>query len=148
MLYSYSIYFYRTKNINMLLHQVFYILLFILLVFLYILACLYTKPFLINRKRKYSTLSLKITYLIYLAFLFLFLFFFLIFGADKIEYQMSDALFFAILTFLFLPNIGILLRRSIKKIRARVVYNIIFTTVNLLAVYFIIHKLVENKWFI
>ncbi|MFP4018479.1 MAG: hypothetical protein ACLFUH_04455, partial [Bacteroidales bacterium] len=93
----------------MLLHQVFYILLFILLVFLYILACLYTKPFLINRKRKYSTLSLKITYLIYLAFLFLFLFFFLIFGADKIEYQMSDALFFAILTFLFLPNIGILL---------------------------------------
>lgn len=132
----------------MILHQVFYILLFIVLVFLYVLACIYTKPFLINRKRKYSTLSLKITYLIFLAFLFLFLFFFLMFGADKIEYKMSDASFFAILTFLFLPNIGILFRRNITKIRVRVFYNIVFTIINLFAAYFIIYKLIENKWFI
>ncbi len=132
----------------MILQKLLYILMLIVFIFLYILAYIYLKPFLVNRKRKYSTIILKVSYLIYLAVLFLFVFLFLIFGADSIEYKMSDTMFFGILAFLFLPNIGILLRRKIIDIKRRILYNHWFTIINILAGYYLLHKLIENNWFL
>ncbi len=130
----------------MFFQQLLHIILLIVFLLTYILAYNYLNPFLINKKRKYSTLSLKLSYLLYLAFLLAFMFLFLLFGADRVEYRISDALFFGVLFLLFLPNIGILLRRTVKNIR--VFYNYLFTVINLLATYYLIHKLIENNWFI
>jgi hypothetical protein len=126
--------------------ELLHIVLFIVFLLTYIMAYNYVKPFLINRKRKYSTLSLKLTYLIYLAFLLIFMFLFLLFGANQVEYRITDSVFFGVLLLLFLPNIGILIRRKVKSIR--VIYNYIFTVINLSATYYLIAKLIENKWFV
>ena len=126
--------------------ELLHIVLFIVFLLTYIMAYNYVKPFLINRKRKYSTLSLKLTYLIYLAFLLIFMFLFLLFGANQVEYRITDSVFFSVLLLLFLPNIGILIRRKVKNIR--VIYNYIFTVINLSATYYLIIKLIENRWFI
>jgi hypothetical protein len=130
----------------MFFQQLLHIILLIVFLLTYILAYNYLKPFLINKKRKYSTLSLKLSYLVYLAFLLGFMFLFLLFGADRVEYRISDALFFGVLILLFLPNIGVLLRRTVKKFR--VFYNYLFSIVNLVATYYLIIKLVENNWFV
>jgi hypothetical protein len=130
----------------MFFQQLLHIILLIVFLLTYILAYNYLNPFLINKKRKYSTLSLKLSYMIYLAFLLAFMFLFLLYGADRVEYQISDALFFGILILLFLPNIGILLRRTVKSLR--VLYNYVFTAINLFATYYLIYKLVANNWFI
>ena len=130
----------------MFFQQLLHIILLIVFLLTYILAYNYVKPFLINKKRKYSTLSLKLSYLLYLAFLLVFIFLFLLFGADRIEYRISDALFFGVLVLLFLPNIGILLRRTVKNIR--VFYNYLFTIINLVATYYLVSKLIQNNWFI
>jgi len=71
---------------------------------------------------------------------------FLLVGADRIEYRITDSMFFGVLTLLFLPNIGILMRRKVANIR--VVYNYIFMGINLAATYYLILKLSENQWFL
>lgn len=126
--------------------ELFHLILLIIFLLTYILAYSFVKPFLINRKRKYSTLALKLTYMLFLAFLLVFVYLFLLFGANQITYQISDMEFFGILILLFLPNIGILIRRKIKGIR--VFYNYLFSLINLGGTYFIILKLVLNNWFL
>jgi len=130
----------------MFFRELLHIILFIVFLLTFIMAYNYLKPFRINRKRKYSTLSLKLSYLIYLIFLLLFVFLFLLFGADKVEYRITDSVFFGVLILLFLPNIGILIRRKIKKIRT--IYNYLFTTINIVATYYLLMKLSQNNWFI
>ena len=126
--------------------ELLHILLFIVFLLTFIMAYNYIKPFLINRKRKYSTLSLKLSYLIYLFFLLVFVFLFLLFGADKVEYRITDSMFFVVLVLLFLPNIGILIRRKIKNVR--IIYNYVFSIINIVATYYLILKLSQNNWFI
>ncbi len=126
--------------------ELLHILLFIVFLLTFIMAYNYIKPFLINRKRKYSTLFLKLSYLIYLFLLLVFVFLFLLFGADKVEYRITDSVFFGVLVLLFLPNIGILIRRKIKNIR--IVFNYIFSVINIVATYYLILKLSQNNWFI
>jgi len=130
----------------MFFRELLYITLFIVFLLTLIMAYNYVKPFRINRKRKYSTLFLKLSYLIYLIFLLVFVFLFLLFGADKVEYRITDSVFFGVLLLLFLPNIGILIRRKIKNIR--IIYNYIFTAINLTATYYLLIKLLENRWFV
>ena len=130
----------------MFFRELLHIILFLVFLLTYILAYHYVKPFRINRKRKYSTLVLKLSYLIYLLFLLTFMYLFLLVGADQIEYRITDSMFFGVLTLLFLPNIGILMRRKVAKIR--VVYNYIFMGINLAATYYLILKLSENQWFL
>jgi len=50
------------------------------------------------------------------------------------------------LLLLFIPNIAILVRRGVK--RHRITYNYFFTIVNIVATYFLLIKLIENRWFI
>ncbi len=130
----------------MLFKELFHLILLIIFLLTYILAYSFVKPFLINRKRKYSTLLLKLTYMLFLAFLLIFVYLFLLFGANRITYHISDIEFFGILLLLFLPNIGILIRRKIKGIR--VFYNYLFSVINLVGTYFIILKLAVNNWFL
>ena len=130
----------------MFFRELLHIILFIVFLLTFIMAYNYLKPFRINRKRKYSTLSLKLSYLIYLIFLLFFVFLFLLFGADKVEYRITDSVFFGVLILLFLPNIGILIRRKIKNIRT--IYNYLFTTINIVATYYLLMKLSQNNWFI
>lgn len=130
----------------MFFRELLHIILFIVFLLTFIMAYNYVKPFRINRKRKYSTLSLKLSYLIYLIFLLVFVFLFLLFGADKVEYRITDSLFFGVLILLFLPNIGILIRRKIKNIR--IIYNYLFSVINIVATYYLILKLSQNNWFI
>jgi len=130
----------------MLFNPLLHVLLFVVFLLTYILAYNYVRPFLINRKRLLSTLLFKITYMVYLLTLLLFVYLFLLFGANRVEYQISDLMFFLLLLFLFVPNIAILLRRKIKK--GRIFYNYFFTVMNILATYFLLFKLTQNEWFV
>ncbi len=130
----------------MLFNQLMHILLFVVFLLTYVLAYNYVRPFLINRRRMLSTMLFKVSYMVYLLILLLFVYLFLLFGANRVEYQISDAMFFLALVLLFLPNIAILIRRKVK--RGRVLYNYFFTGINLLAAYFLIDKLIQNRWFL
>ncbi|MFP4026013.1 MAG: hypothetical protein ACLFVR_15940 [Thiohalospira sp.] len=113
---------------------------------IYLLAFIVVKPFLLNYKRKISTLSLKITYLVYLAVLLVCVYLFMFFGPSDIEYQLSNLFFMIMLICIFIPNLGILFRRKFQRIR--VFYNYLFSFVNLSISYFLIHKLVQHHWFL
>jgi len=130
----------------MLFNQLLHIVLFVVFLLTYILAYNYVRPFLINRKRTVSTLLFKVTYMVYLLILLLFVYLFLLFGANRVEYHISDMMFFLALLLLFIPNIAILVRRGVK--RHRITYNYFFTIVNIVATYFLLIKLIENRWFI
>jgi hypothetical protein len=130
----------------MLFNHLLHILLAIVFLLTYILAYNYVRPFRLNRKRLLSTLLFKISYMTFLLFLLTFIYLFLLFGANRVNYQISDLLFFLILILLFLPNIAILLRRRVKYYR--ISYNYIFFMINLAATYYIIDKLIQNKWFL
>ncbi|OFX86590.1 MAG: hypothetical protein A2W99_15770 [Bacteroidetes bacterium GWF2_33_16] len=121
-------------------------LLMIVFLIIYLLAFIIVKPFLINHRRRISTLTLKISYLIYLLVLLVFVYLFMFFGTTDLEYQISNLLFIFILICLFLPNLGILLRRNFEKYRTE--YNYMFSLINIIVVVFIILKLVQHNWFL
>jgi hypothetical protein len=125
---------------------IFHFLLMIVFLFIYVLACIIVKPFLFNYKRFVSTLSLKISYLIYLAALLVCVYLFMFYGPNDIENKLSEVFFFTLLICLFIPNLGILFRRNFKKYREH--YNYIFSAINLIITFFIIYKLNQFNWFI
>lgn len=128
------------------MQAVFHFLLMVVFLIIYVLAFIIVKPFLLNYKRLVSTLSLKITYLIYLAALLVCVYLFMFYGPNDIENQLSEVFFFSLLISLFIPNLGILFRRKFKKNRKE--YNYIFSVINLIITAFIIYKLNQFHWFI
>ncbi|HRW63003.1 MAG TPA: hypothetical protein P5132_05925 [Bacteroidales bacterium] len=124
----------------------FHFLLMLVFLVLYILAYIIVKPTLMNHKRPASTLSLKVSYLIYLAALLICVYLFMFYGPSDIENQLSEGFFFGLLISLFIPNLAILLRRNVHK--NRVAYNIIFSIINLLITFFLIVKLNQHDWFV
>jgi hypothetical protein len=122
------------------------IILVIVFLIIYILAFVVVKPFLLNHKRLISTLSLKITYLIYLGTLLVCMYLFMFYGPSDIEYQVSELAFFGSLICFFIPNLGILFRRHFIKYRNQ--YNYFFSVFNLVVTIFIVHKLNQQHWFI
>lgn len=131
---------------NNAVQNIVHFLLMIVFLIIYLLAFIIVKPFLINHKRKISTLSLKITYLIYLLILLVFVYLFMFFGSTDLEYQISNLLFVFLLICLFLPNFGILLRHNFEKVRTE--YNFTFSLVNIVISVFIILKLIQHDWFL
>lgn len=125
---------------------IFHFLLMIVFLIIYVLALIIIKPLLLNYKRLVSTLCLKISYLIYLATLLVCVYLFMFYSPDDIEHQLSELFFFTLLICLFIPNVGILFRRNIKKYRG--VYNCLFSVINLIITVFIISKLNQFHWFI
>ena len=128
------------------MQAIFHFLLMIVFLIIYVLAFIIVKPFLLNYRRLVSTLSLKITYLIYLAALLISVYLFMFYGPNDIENQLSEVFFFSLLIALFIPNLGILFRRNFKKYRKE--YNFIFSVINLIITVFIIYKLDQFNWFI
>lgn len=128
------------------MQAVFHFLLMLVFLIIYVLAFIIVKPLLLNHKRLVSTLSLKISYLIYLATLLVCVYLFMFYGPNDIENQLSEVFFFTLLISLFIPNLGILFRRRIKKHRKE--YNYIFSAINLFITIFMIYKLDQFNWFL
>jgi hypothetical protein len=109
-----------------------FILAFALLV---LLAFILLKPFTLHRKRPISTFFLKSTYLVYLtaalSMTFIFLFNFGKSGSffEDINNPRASAHFIILMVTLVVPSVGLFIRRKFKK---REIYNIVFTTINLL----------------
>jgi hypothetical protein len=131
---------------NFLLHFIF-IAAFLLI---YIIAIIILKPFRLHRKRPVSTVFLKISYLIYLACFMLLAYFILFFSAspepsEEISEERVLNLFtvFNVFAF-FIPNIGIMIRRSVRS--WRVSYNFLFSALNLLFACGLIYFITDIPW--
>lgn len=130
-------------------HGIFQFFFLVGYIILFIVSIIILRPFRIHKRRRGSTISLKISYLIFLA-LFLAFTYMLLFG-DKVKdendqpYDSIFNIYFLIfLTATIVPNIGIMIRRRIKK--NRVEYNILFTVVNLLYALYLLLLIVSGQW--
>lgn len=121
-------------------------ILLLIFLFIYVLSFVIVKPFLLNHKRLISTLSLKITYLIYVFCLLVCTYLFMFFGPKDIEHNLNELVFFSLLICFFIPNLGILFRRKFEAYRD--VYNYAFSAINIIVSVFIIFKLNHLHWFI
>ncbi len=131
---------------NFLLHFIF-ITAFLLV---YVIAIIILKPFRLHRKRPVSTITLKTSYLLYLAAFMLLAYLVLFFSitSEPTEEATEDKILnvftvFAILAF-FIPNVGIMIRRSVKS--WRVAYNYMFAAINLLIAVGLIYYITDIPW--
>lgn len=131
---------------NLLLHFIF-ITAFLLV---YVVAIIILKPFRLHRKRPVSTITLKASYLLYLAAFMLMAYLVLFFSitSEPTEEATEEKILnvftvFAILAF-FIPNVGIMIRRSVKS--WRVTYNYIFTGINLLITTGLVYYIADIQW--
>jgi hypothetical protein len=131
---------------NFLLHFIF-IAAFLLI---YIIAIIILKPFRIHRKRPFSTICIKASYLIYLACFLMMAYLILFFSANAEpteevdEERILNALtVFSVFAF-FIPNIGIMIRRRIGS--WRVTYNYIVSVLNLVFAAGMIWFIMDLPW--
>ncbi|MCF8378061.1 MAG: hypothetical protein K9H49_00710 [Bacteroidales bacterium] len=116
--------------------------------FLIVVSIVLLKPFRVNQKRPISTILLKVSYLLFLiAFIilaYLILFFASIpddtsLGTDR---TVLSICYIIIMLSFFIPNLGIMLRRKVKKVRFY--YNIVFTVIN---IFFLLAMVLMYKCF-
>ena len=118
--------------------------------FIFIIAVIILKPFRIHRKRKVSTIAIKVSYLLYLAFFLGFVYLVLFFADNTIsedeamEMNTSAIYYVIVLMAFFLPNIGIMIRRRFKKNRIR--YNYLVTIMNFLTIVALVFLLTSIRW--
>lgn len=130
-------------------HGVFQFFFLVGYVILFIVSIIILRPFRIHKRRTGSTISLKVSYLVFLV-LFLIFTYMLLFGNKVVEdnerpYDSIFNFYFLIfLTATIVPNVGIMIRRRIKK--KRVEYNILFTLVNLLYGLYLLFLIVSGQW--
>lgn len=105
----------------------------IFIVIIISVAYAYLKPHQLHKRRLFSTLLLKLSYLLYLLVLCIIVYLSSLVkgGLDKVFYGIE---FFAFLIVLFVPNIGIFARKLSYFSKKREGYNYFFTVVNLLSV--------------
>lgn len=96
-------------------------------------AYAYLKPHQLHKRRLFSTLLLKLSYLFYLLVLCIIVYLSALVkgGLDKVFYGIE---FFAFLIVLFAPTIGIFARKLSYFSKKREGYNYFFTAVNLISV--------------
>ena len=109
-------------------------------VLLYVLSWILLQPTMIHRKRKISTLFLKITYLIYLAVLLGFVYF-LTFYTGNLEEFFTNLHFTLILFSVFIPTVAMFARRKVRKNRS--LYNGFFSVLNLIIMSFLVWLFIE-----
>ena len=109
-------------------------------VLLYVLSWILLQPTMIHRKRKISTLFLKITYLIYLAVLLGFVYF-LTFYTGNLEEFFTNLHFTLILFSVFIPTVAMFARRKVRKNRS--LYNGFFSVLNLIIMGFLVWLFIE-----
>jgi len=101
---------------------------------IFMLAAVFLHPFRVNKKRKNSTYLLKFSYLLFLLVILSF-FYYLSFLELEIKEKITEVNYILIILSLFVPNTGILLRRNFKEYR--IVYNCVFSGINLIVVVFL-----------
>jgi len=116
----------------------------------YVIAIIILKPVRVHRKRPVSTITLKASYLLYLAAFMLLAYLVLFFSMDvepveesSEEQVLNIFTLFSIIAF-FIPNIGIMIRRSVKS--WRVTYNYLFTLINLMVTGGLIYYILDIPW--
>ncbi len=130
-------------------HGIFQFFFLVGYIILYIVSIIILRPFRIHKRRRGSTISIKVSYLIFLA-LFLAFTYMLLFGDKVIDendqpYDSIFNIYFLIfLSATIVPNVGIMIRRRIKK--NRVEYNIMFTLVNLLYALYLLFLIASGQW--
>lgn len=131
---------------NFLLHFIF-IAAFLLV---YVIAIIILKPFRLHRKRPISTITLKTSYLIYLATFMLLAYLVLFFSitSEPTEEASEEKILnvftiFSVFAF-FIPNVGIMIRRSIKS--WRVTYNYICTAINMIIAAGLVYYITDIPW--
>jgi len=130
-------------------HGVFQTFFLIGYVILFVVTILILRPFRYHKRRQKSTIFLKISYLLYLAS-FLAFTYLLLFGKKEIteSEQPYETLFnihfLFFLTSTIVPNIGIMIRRKIKK--NRVEFNILAAIIILLYFFYLSYLCFLHKW--
>lgn len=105
-------------------------------VFLVVVSFILLKPFRSHQKRPISTISLKVSYLLFLVAFIILTYLILFFADIPDEGSMAgDSVvmticYIVIMLSFFIPNLGIMLRRKAKKIRTY--YNVAFTVINII----------------
>lgn len=112
---------------------------------LFVLAVVFIKPLMINKKRPNSTVFLKFSYLFYLGIILCF-FYYLIFQRKNLENLINDLHFFLLLGSLFIPNAGMLLRRRVSSLRSG--YNYVLGLFHFLVMYYLLHMFVMIETFV
>ena len=118
--------------------------------FVFIIAIIILKPFRLHRKRKVSTILLKISYLLYLAFFLGFVYLVLFFTDNEVsteevmENGTSVIYYIIVLIAFFLPNIGIMIRRKFKEKRG--VFNYAVSVMNLVVILALIFMISQIEW--
>ncbi len=102
---------------------------------IFMLAAVFLRPFRVNVKRRNSTYMLKFSYLAYLLVALSF-FYYLVFLKIEIKDKTNELNYLFMVLSLFVPNIGILLRRNFKKYR--VIYNYFYSVINLIIIVFLL----------
>lgn len=102
---------------------------------IFMLAAVFLRPFRINRKRRNSTYMLKFSYLAYLLVALSF-FYYLVFLKIEIKDKTNELNYIFMILSLFVPNIGILLRRKFKN--KRIIYNYFFSGINFVIIMFLL----------
>ncbi len=103
--------------------------LFVIIVFS--IAYAYLKPHKLHHSRPLSTFALKASYLVYLLVTLLVMYFASLKGGG-LSQVFDGPEFFVFLLVLFVPTIGIFSRKITNFSAKRVLYNLIFTTVNII----------------
>jgi uncharacterized membrane protein YhaH (DUF805 family) len=130
-------------------HGVFQTFFLIGYVVLFVVTILILRPFRYHKRRQKSTVFLKTSYLAYLAS-FLAFTYLLLFGKKEVAAteQAYETLFnihfLFFLTSTLIPNIGIMIRRHIKK--NRVEYNLLVALINMSYFFYLTYLCVSHKW--
>ena len=130
-------------------HSVFQIFFLIGYILIFIVTIIILRPFRIHRRRMKSTIALKLSYLLYQVSFLIFTYL-LLFGNKELEENeqpygtLFNVHFLIFLTATILPNLGIMIRKGIK--RNRVEYNITVTMINMLYFTYLLYLCISRKW--
>ncbi len=130
-------------------HGVFQTFFLIGYIVLFVVTILILRPFRYHKRRQKSTIFLKISYMLYLAS-FLTFTYLLLFGKKEISgseqpYEtLFNVHFLFFLTSTIIPNVGIMIRRRIRK--NRIEYNILISIIILLYFFYLSYLCVSHKW--
>ena len=130
-------------------HSVFQVFFLIGYVLIFVVTIIILRPFRIHRRRMKSTITLKFSYLLYQISFIVFTYL-LLFGNKELaeDEQPYDTLFnihfMLFLTATIIPNLGIMIRKKIK--RNRIEYNITVTLINILYFSYLLFLCFSRKW--
>ncbi len=101
------------------------------------------KPFVLHRRRKYSTLALKLSYLGYLLLYLFMLHNYLFTPLFESNENVTDAHILLLLLAGQIPSLAVFLRRKVK--HHKIQYYIVFSILNIVATLFFVFFYASNK---